>query len=155
MKALSVHGGGALLERTSSKVGLRGQYGPAGIARLSGLEGRNSPDDMKPSSSASQSERTDEQRGDVSLDEVCRYNDGGLRCFDFRMAVRRYFMGTNGNPQPTPRLQALGEALREGETDGWRGSPIVPNASIEAEQAANYTERACEGYISVFAPDGT
>jgi hypothetical protein len=99
MKALNVHGGGAVFDRTSCKVGRRGQYGPEGIDRLRGLEGRKSPDDMKPSSSASQSERTDEPRGDVSLDDVYRYNDGGFRCFDcfdLRIALRRYFMG-NGD----------------------------------------------------------
>lgn len=96
MNALSVHGGGAVSESTSSRVGRRGQYGPAGIARLSGLEGRKSPDDMKPcSSSASQSERTDEQRGDTSRGEVWRYSEGGFRCFDLRIALRRYFMGTS------------------------------------------------------------
>jgi hypothetical protein len=93
MNALRVHGGGAVLDRTSCSVGLRGQYGPVGIARLSGLEGRKSPDDMNPSSSASQSERTDEQRGEVSRD-VCTYSEGGFRCFDLRIALRRYFMGT-------------------------------------------------------------
>ena len=98
MNALNVHGGGAVFDSTSCKVGRRGQYGPEGIDRLKGLDGRKSPDDMKPSSSASQSERTDEQRGDVSLDGcVYMYNDGGFRCldcFDFRIALRRYFIGT-------------------------------------------------------------
>jgi hypothetical protein len=94
MNALSVHGGGAVFDSTSCNVGRRGQYGPEGIERLSGLEGRKSPEDMKPSSSASQSDKTDEQRGEVSFDEVCRYSDGGFRCFDFRIAVRRYFMRT-------------------------------------------------------------
>jgi hypothetical protein len=42
------------------------------MARLSGREGKNSLEDMKPSSSASQSERTEEQRGDVSLEDVAR-----------------------------------------------------------------------------------
>jgi hypothetical protein len=93
MKALRVHGGGAVFARTSCSVGRRGQYGPAGIDRLRGLEGANSPDDMKPSSSASQSERTDEQRVDVSLDSVGRCSEGGFR-FDLRIALRRYFMGT-------------------------------------------------------------
>lgn len=69
MKALSVHGGGAVFDSTSCKVGLRGQYGPVGIDRLSGLEGRKS-EDMKPSSSASQSDRTDEQRGDDSPEDI-------------------------------------------------------------------------------------
>jgi len=93
VNAPRVHGGGAVLDRTSCSVGLRGQYGPGGIARLSGLEGRKSPDDMNPSSSASQSERTDEQRGEVSRD-VCTYSEAGFRCFDLRIALRRYFMGT-------------------------------------------------------------
>jgi len=70
VKALRVHGGGAVFARTSCNVGRRGQYGPEGIERLNGLEGTNSPEDMKPSSSASQSERTYEQRGDVSLVSV-------------------------------------------------------------------------------------
>jgi hypothetical protein len=95
MKAASVHGGGAVFDRTSCNVGLRGQYGlPDGIDRLRGLDGRKSPEDMKPSSSASQSERTDEQRGEVSLDEVFRCNEGGFRLFDLRIALRMYFMGT-------------------------------------------------------------
>jgi len=86
MNAVNVHGGGAVFDSTSCSVGRRGQYGPDGMDRLNGLDGRKSPEDMKPSSSASQSERTDEQRGDVSLDVsldaspdvVCRYNDGGF-----------------------------------------------------------------------------
>ncbi len=94
MKALIVHGGGAVFDNTSCNVGRRGQYGPAGIDTLKGLDGRKSPEDMKPSSSASQSEITDEQRGDVSLDEVCMCIGGGFRFFDFRIALRRYFMGT-------------------------------------------------------------
>lgn len=67
------------------------------MARLKGREGRKSPEDMKPSSSASQSDRTEEQRGDVSRGEVWRCNDGGLRCLgclDLRIALRRYFMDT-------------------------------------------------------------
>jgi hypothetical protein len=72
MKAVSVHGGGATLFNTSCKLGRRGQYGPDGMVKLNGLEGAKSPDDMNPSSSASQSERTDEERGDVSLDVVLR-----------------------------------------------------------------------------------
>ena len=40
MNAVSVHGGGAVFDKTSCNVGLRGQYGPEGIARLSGLEGK-------------------------------------------------------------------------------------------------------------------
>jgi hypothetical protein len=68
MKALRVHGGGAVLARTSCKVGRRGQYGPEEIDRLIGLEGTRSPEDMNPSSSASQSDRAEEQPGDVSLE---------------------------------------------------------------------------------------
>jgi len=94
VKALIVHGGGAVFDNTSCNVGRWGQYGPIGIDRLKGLDGRKSPEDMKPSSSASQSERTDEQRGDVSLDDVCMCNEGGFRSFDFRIALRRCFMGT-------------------------------------------------------------
>ena len=94
MKALSVHGGDAVFAKTSCSVGRRGQYGPVGIERLKGLEG-SSPDDMKPSSSASQSDRTDEQRGDDSrMTGLARYNEGGFRCFDLRIALRRYCMGT-------------------------------------------------------------
>lgn len=93
MNALSVHGGEAVFDKTSCKFGFRGQYGPVGIARLRGLEGGKSPEDMKPSSSASQSDRTDEQRGEVSREDVYRYKDGGgFRCFALRIAVRRYFM---------------------------------------------------------------
>jgi hypothetical protein len=40
MNELSVHGGGAEFESTSCKVGRLGQYGPEGIATLSGREGR-------------------------------------------------------------------------------------------------------------------
>lgn len=95
MKAASVHGGGAVFERTSSNVGLRGQYGPAGMATLSGREGRNSRD-MKLSSSVSQSERTEEQLGDDSLEDVVvRRNDGGFLLLDLLIACLRYFMGTN------------------------------------------------------------
>jgi hypothetical protein len=94
MKALSVHGGDAVFARTSCSVGRRGQYGPAGIERLSGLDDI-SPDDMKPSSSASQSERTEEQRGDIFfMTGLTMYNEGGFRCFDRRIALRRYFMST-------------------------------------------------------------
>ena len=95
MKALSVHGGDAVFASTSCSVGRRGQYGPAGIERLRGLDGCRSPDDMKPSSSASQSDRTDEQRGDVSfITGLAKFNEGGFRYFDLRIALRRYFMGT-------------------------------------------------------------
>lgn len=104
MKALSVHGGGAVSANTSCNVGRRGQYGPAGMVRLNGLEGKKSPEDMKPcSSSASQSERTDEQRGDLSLVLwVCRYSEGGLRFLDLRIALRRYFMDTERLSSPSP-----------------------------------------------------
>lgn len=97
MKALSVHGGDAVFANTSCSVGRRGQYGPAGMDRLSGLDGSRSPDDMKPSSSASQSERTEELRGDIIsfMTGLERYNEGGFRCFDLRMALRRYFMSTD------------------------------------------------------------
>jgi hypothetical protein len=54
IKALKVHGGGAESARTSCNVGRRGRYGPEGI-KVKGLDGRNSAEDMKPSSSASQS----------------------------------------------------------------------------------------------------
>jgi hypothetical protein len=95
VKALSVHGGDAVFARTSCRVGRRGQYGPVGIERLKGLDGGSSPDDMKPSSSASQSDRTDEQRGDICfMTGLTRYSEGGFRCFDFRIALRRYFMST-------------------------------------------------------------
>ena len=94
MKALIVHGGGAVFDNTSCNVGRRGQYGPVGIDRLRGLDDAKSPEDMKLSSSASQSERTDEQRGDVSLDDMCMCNEGGFRILDLRIALRRYFMGT-------------------------------------------------------------
>lgn len=70
MKAPRVHGGGAVFDRTSRSVGLLGQYGPEGMVRLRGLEGRNSPEDMNPSSSASQSSMTDEQRGEFSPDAI-------------------------------------------------------------------------------------
>lgn len=43
MKALSVHGGGAVFANISAKFGLRGQYGPdavlLGMATVSGLDG--------------------------------------------------------------------------------------------------------------------
>jgi hypothetical protein len=45
---------------------------------------------MKPSSSASQSERTEgQQDGEVSLDDVRKYKTGGF-CFDFLIALGRY-----------------------------------------------------------------
>jgi len=102
MKALKVHGGGAESSRTSCNVGRRGQYGPEGMATLKGLDGRNSAEDMKPSSSASQSERTDGQQGDVSLDDVARYNDGGFGFFDLLIAFRRYLI----RPCPSSTMHA-------------------------------------------------
>jgi len=101
INAARVHGGGAAFDRTSCNVGLRGQYGPAGIDKLSGREGKNSPEDMKPSSSASQSERTDEHRGDDSADEIFSCNEGGFRDLDLLIAIRRYFMCT---PRMMPSL---------------------------------------------------
>lgn len=59
-----------MFDRTSCNVGRRGQYAPPGMDRLNGLDGRKSPEDMKPSSSASQSENTEEQEGDDSLEDV-------------------------------------------------------------------------------------
>jgi hypothetical protein len=106
VKALIVHGGGAVSDRISCNVGRRGQYGPVGIDRLRGLDGRKSPEDMKPSSSASQSERADELRGDDSLDDVCICREGGFRFFDFRIALRKYFMGTLRVRPPVPRSHA-------------------------------------------------
>jgi hypothetical protein len=92
VKALNVHGGGASSDNTSCKVGRRAPCCPAGMARLKGLDDK-SPEDMKSSSSASQSERTDEQRGDVSLEDMWMCSEGGFRIFDFRIALRKYFMG--------------------------------------------------------------
>ena len=96
MKADSVHGDGAWFVRTSCKVGRRAQYGPRlpvpGIAKLNGLEGISSVD--IPSSSASQSENTDDAEGEGCLELVRICSEGGLRCFDIRVAFRRYFMGT-------------------------------------------------------------
>lgn len=88
MNAVSVHGGGATPERISRRVGLRGRE-PLGIDMLCGLSGRNSFIDMMLSSSASQSDRADEQRGDDSLvDGLVRCRDGG------RLAlVRRIVLG--------------------------------------------------------------
>lgn len=87
-----VHGGGASSARTSCNVGRRPQYDPVGIDRLKGRD-MKSPEDMTPSSSASQSDRTDELRGDVSLDDTYMCSEGGFRIFDLRIALRRYFMG--------------------------------------------------------------
>src|SRR5271167_1910594 len=91
MNALRVHGGGAESLSTSCNVGLRGQYGPGGTTTLIGLEGRNSADDMKPSSSASQSDQAELLDGDDSLDDVARYRDGGF-CLDLLIALRRYLI---------------------------------------------------------------
>jgi hypothetical protein len=62
------------------------------MATLSGAEGRKSVEDMKPSSSASQSEMTEEQDGDVSLDGVTKYSIGGFSLLDFLIALRRYLI---------------------------------------------------------------
>lgn len=70
MKALRDHGGDAVFDKTSCNVGRRTDAGPEEIARLCGLEGTKSPEDMKPSSSASQSDKTEEQRGEVSCTVV-------------------------------------------------------------------------------------
>lgn len=75
------------------------------MTRLGGLDGRQSPDDMKPSSSASQSEMADDERGDDSPEEVCRYSDGGLRCFPLCIAFRKYlicFLFVRSIPLLTP-----------------------------------------------------
>lgn len=61
------------------------------MARLSGLDGRNSAEDMKPSSSASQSKGINGQP-DVSLDDVAKYNDGCFCFFDLLIAHRRYLI---------------------------------------------------------------
>ena len=97
MNPARVHGGGAVFDSTSCNVGLRGQYGPEGMATVSGREGKNSRDDMKPSSSASQSERTEEQVGEESLEDlsVARRNDGGFLLLDLLIACLKYLMGTN------------------------------------------------------------
>jgi hypothetical protein len=59
--------------KTSCSVGRRGQYALPGIERLSGLDGRKSAEDMKPSSSASQSEKIEEQEeDDDSLEDFDR-----------------------------------------------------------------------------------
>lgn len=89
MKAASVHGGGATLVKTSCSVGRRGQYAFPGMERLKGLDGRNSPEDMNPSSSASHPENTEEQEGDESLDDVEIYSDGGFSFFDLLIVVLR------------------------------------------------------------------
>ncbi len=137
MKALSVHGGGAVFDRTSCRVGRRGQYGPKGIDRLSGLEGKNSPEDMKPSSSASQSERTDEQRGDVSPDDVFRWSEGGFRSFDLRIALLKYFMGTRGV------LSSLSSASNGGICQPNTTIANPAQAIICVLMGCNYTETDC------------
>src|SRR5450432_3439033 len=91
INALSVHGGGAEFVSTSCNVGLRGQYGPEERATLIGLEGKNSAEDMKPSSSASHSDNAELWDGDDSLDDVARYKDGGF-CFNLLIAFRRYLI---------------------------------------------------------------
>lgn len=57
------------------------------MATLTGLEGKCSPEDMNPSSSASQSSRTEEQRGDVSREVVDTYRHGGFLFFDLLIAL--------------------------------------------------------------------
>jgi hypothetical protein len=94
MKALNVHGGGAELARTSCSVGRRGQYGPEGIATLNGLDGRKSLEDIKPSSSASQSDRTEEQYAECLLYAVDKYSVGGFCFLDLLIALLRYLMET-------------------------------------------------------------
>jgi hypothetical protein len=61
---------------------------------LDGLDGKWSPEDINPSSSASQSDRTVEQRGDGSRDVVSMCSDGGFSRLDLDLliALRRYFM---------------------------------------------------------------
>jgi hypothetical protein len=134
MKAASVHGGGAAFDRTSCNVGLRGQYGlPDGIDRLRGLDGRKSPEDMKPSSSASQSDRTDEQR-EVSLDEVFRCNEGGFRLFDLRIALRRYFMST---PVSQPSLSSASNGI----LCHLKGTRSVPAHNVRSINPEVYNQR--------------
>jgi hypothetical protein len=65
-----------------------------GIDTLRGAEGRNSAEDMKPSSSASQSDRTVEQRGEDSVEDVDTNNCVFGR-FDFRIVFNRYIMGAS------------------------------------------------------------
>ena len=80
MKALSVHGGGAELERTSGRVGLGGYDGvsccmhSSARTTLEGREDLTSSIDVA-SSSASQSETTMDERGEVSGGGVERYDD--------------------------------------------------------------------------------
>jgi hypothetical protein len=103
VKALRVHGGGAVLSRTSCRVGRRGQYGPE-MERLSGLDGTCSPEDMKPSSSASQSDNAEEQLGDASLDwYIWGSCAGGSLSFDLLIAIRR---GYPINPGPSPFVKS-------------------------------------------------
>jgi len=149
MKALSVHGGGAAFERTSCSVGRRGQYGPEGIDTLCGLDGRKSPDDMKPSSSASQSERTDEQRGDVSLDDddVFRYNDGGFRYFDLRIALRGYLMGTSRVSQALQKRTLPNTVEYIVDRGTVELGAIVLNASVEG--LAKYIENSSKSCLGV------
>lgn len=92
MKALSVHGAGAPLERTSCSVGRRGQYALPGMERLSGLDGKTSLEDMRPSSSASQPEKTEDGEGSREEDGDAR-NEGGFSFLDLLIAVSRNVMG--------------------------------------------------------------
>ena len=70
------------------------------MATLRGLEGTKSEPDVIPSSSASQSEKTDEHQGDVPwCDVICKLLSGGFRFFEvlcdfgvFRIAELRYFI---------------------------------------------------------------
>lgn len=58
INAVSDHGGGALFESTSAKVGCLGLYGPWGIVTTRGFDVDSSADIVS-SSSASQSENVD------------------------------------------------------------------------------------------------
>ena len=93
MNALSVHGGGAEFERTSGSVGLSGYDGvPSRVlssarTRLGGLELFTSSIDIDSSSSASQSETTTDERGEVSGGGVERYDDCDVSSFRRIMAL--------------------------------------------------------------------
>jgi hypothetical protein len=66
MKAVNVHGGGAVFARTSCRLGLPPKECCIGMATLRGLEGMYSSADMVASSSASQFEATGDIGGEVS-----------------------------------------------------------------------------------------
>ena len=68
---------------------------------LKGREGGTSEEDMKPSSSASQSDWTEEQLGEGSREDVARYNDGGFRSLGLRIALRRYLMKMSVTDPPS------------------------------------------------------